>query len=117
MKSLSVLILSSYFALFELIISPRNKICSFLIKLVSIEMSLFSMIHSPSESFLKQIARKMGLMREALVFMSCTSLSKAFLIFSMMFAYSLMISKASVNSLEKNLDSTSKEFSFWMSSR
>jgi len=35
----------------------------------------------------------------------------------MMDSCSLIISKASVNSLEKNLESTSSEFSFWMSNK
>jgi hypothetical protein len=78
----------------------------------SIDIKRLFIIQSPRDWFLEQIARKIGLIRLALVFINCASLSKAFLIFSMMLSYSLINSKASVNSFEKNLDSTSNEFSF-----
>ncbi len=75
-------------------------------------MSRFCMIHSPSELFLEHRAKKMGLMSAPLVDISDTSLSKAFLIFSMIYSYSLINSKASVKVFEKNFDRTSNEFSF-----
>jgi hypothetical protein len=95
--------------------SPKNDICSFLMKLGSREISLFIIIQSPSSLFFEQIAKKIGLIKLALVLNREASLSKAFLILSIIYSCSEIISKASVNSLEKNLDSTSKEFSFYMS--
>ena len=73
------------------------------------------MIHSPSELFLEHKAKKMGFIRAPLVDMRSTNLSKAFLIFSMIYSYSLIISKASVKVFEKNFERTSNEFSFYVS--
>lgn len=58
------------------------------------------------------MAKKIGLINAALLSSKLDNLSKAFFIFSIICGYSEIISNASVNSPEKNLDNTSKEFSF-----
>jgi hypothetical protein len=75
-------------------------------------MSLLSMIQSPKVLFFEHKARKMGFIKLALVFIRIASLSNAAFIFSIIDSYSLMSSKASVNSFEKNFESISREFSF-----
>ena len=116
-NSLSLMSLCNYLSLLLLMISPRKIICSFLMKVGSKEISLFIIIQSPRSLFLLQMARNIGLIRDALELSKTASLSKAFLILSIIASYSDIISNASVNSLEKNFESTSKEFSFCRSIR
>jgi hypothetical protein len=111
-KFFNLTTLSICSSLLELIMSPRKEIYSFLIYAGSIEINLLDIIQSPRELFFEQRAKKMGLMSAPLVDIRSTNLSKAFLIFSMIYSYSLIISNASVNSLEKNFERTSREFSF-----
>jgi hypothetical protein len=80
--------------------------------LSSKEINLFVIIQLLKSSFFEHKAKKIGLTKLALLSKRLDNLSKAFLIFKIISGYSAIISKASVNSPEKNLDNTSKEFSF-----